>query len=106
MRTVRAVPISFTPTAHLLGLLAQTMGNLDRAVEHFEDSLILCRRAGFRPDLAWTCCDYSDVLLQRNGSGDRAKVTTLLDDSLEIASELGMRPLMERVLSRQKILAA
>ncbi|MCI0846596.1 MAG: hypothetical protein J4N33_05690, partial [Chloroflexi bacterium] len=106
MRTVRAVPFTFTPIAHLLGLLAQTMDNLDRAMGHFEDSLALCRSVGYRPDLAWTCCDYADALLQRNGSGDRNKAMTLLDESLAISSELGMRPLMERVLTRRTFLTA
>ena len=31
---------------------------------------------------------------------------TLLDESLAISSQLGMRPLMERVLSRRDILKA
>ncbi|MEK7817177.1 MAG: hypothetical protein AAB281_02875, partial [Actinomycetota bacterium] len=43
----------------LLGLLAQTMGNMDKAAEHFEDALAFCRKAGYRPELAWTCCDYA-----------------------------------------------
>ncbi len=55
---------------------------------------------------AWACCDYADTLLQRNGPGDRDKATSLLDESLAISSELGMRPLMERVLSRRGILGA
>ena len=56
--------------------------------------------------MAWTCCDYADTLLQRSESGDREKATSLLDESLAISSELGMRPLMERVLSRRDILKA
>ncbi len=90
----------------MLGLLAQTMGNLDQAAGHFEDSLAFCRRAGYRPELAWTCCDYADALREREGEGDRDKIITLLDESLAISSELGMRPLMERVLSRREILSA
>ena len=90
----------------LLGLLAHTMGNLDKAVEHFQDALAFCRKAGYRPELAWTCCDYADTLLQRNNPGDRGKATSLLEESLAISSELGMRPLMERVLSRREILKA
>ena len=90
----------------VLGLLAQTMGNLNQAMSHFEDALAYCRKAGFRPELAWTCCDYADMLLDRNNEGDRAKAITLLDESLAISSELGMRPLMERVLSRREILGA
>lgn len=45
-------------------------------------------------------------LLQHNGEGDRAKAMSLLDKSLTISSELGMPPLMERVLYRREILRA
>ena len=60
---------------------------------------------GYRPELAWTCCHYADTLLQRNETGDREKAMSLLDESLAISIELGMR-LMERVLSRRDILKA
>ena len=90
----------------VLGLLAQTMGNLNQAMSHFEDALAFCRKAGYRPELAWTCCDYADMLRERDAEGDRAKAITLLDESLTISSELGMRPLIERVLSRREILGA
>ena len=43
---------------------------------------------------------------ERDGDGDRAKAISLLDEFLAISSELGMRPLMERVLSRREILRA
>ena len=89
----------------VLGLLAETIGNLDEAAQHFDDALAFCRR-GYRPELAWTCCDYADTLLRRNEPGDRQKAMSLLDESLAISSELGMRPLMERVLSRREILKA
>ena len=91
---------------HVFGILAHTMGNLDQAAVHFEDALAFCRKAGYRPELAWTCCDYADTLRERDAEGDRAKAIALLDESLAISSELGMRPLMERVLSRREILKA
>jgi len=90
----------------LLALLSQTMANLDQAAAHFEDALAFCRKAGYQPELAWTCCDYADMLKERNAEGDHAKAITLLDESLAISSELGMRPLTERVLSRREILKA
>ena len=93
-------------TDRLLGLLAQTMGKPDDATAHFEDALAFCRKAGYRPELAWSLCDYADTLLQREGDGDRQKAMSLLDESLNISRELGMRPLMERVLSRREILKA
>ena len=91
---------------HLLGLLSQTVGNLEQAAVHFDDALAFCRKAGYRPELAWSCCDYADVLRERDGPGDKEKAVSLLDKSLTISSELGMRPLTERVLSRREILKA
>ena len=84
-------------TDRLLGLLADTMGRGDEAVEHFEDALGFCLRAGYRPEYAWTASDYADMLLQRNAPGDRGKSISLLDEALTIAGELGMTPLEERV---------
>jgi tetratricopeptide (TPR) repeat protein len=98
---------------HVLGLLAHTMGQLNKAAKHFEDALAFCRKAGYRPELAWSLCDYADVLRERASTGsaqaspgDRQKAMSLLDESLRISRELGMRPLMERVLSRREILKA
>ena len=90
----------------LLGMLSATLGRFEQATTHFEDSLAFCRKAGYRPELAWSLCDYADMLLERNAEGDRQKATALLDESLQISSDLGMRPLMERVLSRREILKA
>ena len=102
---LKSWPISRTPLNlmcgyRVLGLLAQTIGKLGDAIVHFEDSLAFCRKAGYRPELAWTCCDLSDALRERNAEGDRAKATALLDESLTISTELGMRPLMQRVNER------
>ena len=99
-------PRGLISTDRLLGLLAQTIGHHDQAMAHFDDALACCRKAGYRPELAWSCCDFDDVLRERGAEGDRTKAITLLDESLAISSELGMRPLMERVLSRREILRA
>ncbi len=77
----------FLSVDRVLGLLSHTMGNVDQAAAHFEASLAFCRK-GYRPELAWTCCDYADPLLQRNEPGDREKAMSLLDESLAISSEL------------------
>ena len=77
----------------LLGLLAQTMGDLDRALPHFEEALAFCLKAGYQSERAWTCCDYAGALLQRDDPGDRTKAASLLEDSITISSNLGMRPL-------------
>jgi len=91
---------------YLLSLLTHTMGDHDKAVEHFEDALAFCRRACYCSELAWSCCEHADTLLQRDAEGDWAKANSLLDESLAISRELGMRPLKERALSRREILTA
>ncbi len=101
-----AAMVMFTVCDRLLGLLSVTLGELDQAAANFEEALAFCRKAGYGPELAWTCCDYSDMLLKRDGEGDRAKAVRLLEESLTISSELGMRPSTERVLSRREILRA
>ena len=90
----------------ILGLLAHAIGEPDEAAAHFEDALAFCRNAGYRPALAWSLCDYADTLHEHDGDGDRGKAVSLLDGSLATASELGKRPLMERVLSRREHLTA
>ena len=91
-----------TSVDRLLGLLCQTMGNFDEATDHFEDALAFCRKSGYRPELAWTGCDYADALTQRGRSGDSQKAKPLLEESLAISSELGMLPLIDRVVYRQE----
>lgn len=102
-RLYTAVDIVFD---RLLGLLAVTTGDLDRGSVHFQEALRFCRNAGYKPELAWSCCDYADCLLQRNKSGDRQQAISLLDESFYISKELGMRPLMERVVERQLLVGS
>ena len=50
-------------------------------------------------ELAWTCHDYAQVLCQRAAPGDHVRATTLLEQALAISTDLGMRPLVDRVVS-------
>jgi DNA-binding CsgD family transcriptional regulator len=93
------VPGGPSATDRLLGLLAHSLGDLGKAAEHFEDALAFCRKAGCRPELAWACHDYADMLLSRKGLGDAHKAMSLLDQALAITQELGMPPLMGRVVA-------
>ncbi|MFQ6026079.1 MAG: LuxR C-terminal-related transcriptional regulator, partial [Dehalococcoidia bacterium] len=88
-----------TTIDHILGLLAETMGRLDQALVHFEDARVSLNQAGYQPSLAWTCYDYANATLRRNGPGDHAKARTLLEEGLTISQELGMRPLAEKLVS-------
>ena len=88
------------------GQLAKLLGDTDAAIEHFEDALKFTRDNGLRPEFAWTCSDYAELLIERDADGDAARVTDLQDEAIAIAQELGMKPLMERVLAQREILKA
>jgi DNA-binding SARP family transcriptional activator len=97
------IPVTFD---RVLGLLAATAGRIDAALGHFAEGLAFCNRAGYRTEYAWTAADYADALLTHNGRDGRSKALALQDEALEIAGELGMTPLVERVLSRRALLEA
>ena len=93
------IPFSFD---RVLGLLAATWGRIDTAVAHYEAGLAFCERAGYRPEYAWMAYDYAEVLLARGAPGDEDKATDLQEAALRSARELGMRPVIERILDRRK----
>ena len=86
----------------VLGLLAQTFGDLELAESHFNDSLDFCRESGYRPEFAWTCYDYAETLMQTGGQVARGRAAALLEEGLAIATELGMKPLMASIANLQE----
>ena len=84
----------------LLGILTQTRGQIDAAEGHFNDAVTFCRRASYRPELAWTCFDYAGLLLERNDPDNRKKALAYLNEGMAITQELGMRPLEEHITER------
>ena len=50
------------------------------------------------------CCH--NFMVTAASTSDSSSGSTMLDESLAISSELGMRPWMERVLARREILKA
>lgn len=92
----------------VLGLLAMTIGHPEVAVEHFEDAVAFCRKAGYLPELAWSCYDYSSCLLQRNPSTivstgeDEYRIASLMiDEALEITQRISLPALRQRLLELQ-----
>jgi tetratricopeptide (TPR) repeat protein len=87
--------------------LATTLGQWDKAEQHFEDALAMNARMEARPWLAHTQYQYATMLLAREQSGDpstssgqaREKARELLQAALVTARELGMRALEERIMA-------
>ena len=91
---------------HYLKRLAIALDDSDAAASHFEDGLQFCRNAAYRPELAWTCSDYAELLLGSTATANREKIPKLQDEAIAITRELGMTPLLERVLAQREILKA
>jgi len=98
--------LSGTAVDHLLGMLADRMANYEEAAEHFEYVIKRSREVSFRPTLALVSADYAEMLITRGASEDTEKATELQDEAIAIATELGMQPLLERVLAQRDILKA
>jgi DNA-binding CsgD family transcriptional regulator/tetratricopeptide (TPR) repeat protein len=79
-----------------LGMLAATLGEWDRAEDHFEQAIALNRRMEMRTWLAHTEYEYARMLLAQGPSeGDRA--TTHLSRAAELAADIGLSALSSRV---------
>ncbi len=50
--------------------------------------------------------EYGDMLLTRDGDGDREKANQLLEKGLLLSRDIGMPWLTERILARREILKA
>lgn len=82
---------------HILGLLSNLCGRPEIATKHFEAAIKDCRNAGFMPELALTLGDYAEMLVGGKRQADAGVVLPLIEESIRIATELGMQPLIERL---------
>ena len=79
-----------------LGMLAATLGESERAEEHFERAMEQNRRMGASTWMAHTAYEYGRFLLGRGrGSSDRAKA--LLGEAATLAERIGMEGLLARI---------
>jgi DNA-binding CsgD family transcriptional regulator len=79
-----------------LGMLATTLGEWDRAEDHFELATELNRSMGADTWLAHTAYEHARLLLARPG-GDRGQAEALLGEAAALAERIGMPALLARV---------
>ena len=79
-----------------LGMLAATLGEPERAAEHFERALELNRRMGASTWLAHTAYEYARLLHAR-GEGGGERSAALLGEATALAERIGMATLLERI---------
>jgi class 3 adenylate cyclase len=86
-------------THRLLGRLATTLERWDDAERHFQDAIEMNQRMGAGRFTGWTFHQYADMLLRRDGPGDREQALSLLSQALDVAERLGLTALLERSLA-------
>jgi DNA-binding CsgD family transcriptional regulator/tetratricopeptide (TPR) repeat protein len=79
-----------------LGMLAATLGESERAEEHFGRAMELNRQMGAVTWLAHTAYEYGRLLLAR-GPGESDRVEALLGEAAALAERIGMPALLGRV---------
>ena len=96
----------FIVTQTLPGEIAAQIVKTEAAERHFTRAIEKCRETGWSPEVTWAEYHYAELLLGRDEAGDHEMAVKLQDEAIAIAQELGMKPLMERVLGRREMLKA
>jgi DNA-binding winged helix-turn-helix (wHTH) protein/tetratricopeptide (TPR) repeat protein len=94
----------FGSAERYLGLLAETSGRVEAALDHFEAAREIHARLGARPWVARTDYDIARLLARRSQRDDRARSAALVAGVLESAAELGMASLALRVRELDHVL--
>ncbi|HEX8066026.1 MAG TPA: protein kinase [Thermoleophilaceae bacterium] len=84
--------------SHYLGRLAAMLGRTADAERHYGAALRINDGLGARPFVAETRLAYAELLAERALPGDE-RVSTLVDEALEAAQEIGMAQLVERAFA-------
>ncbi len=85
-------------TDHVRGLVLETLGRIDEAVDSIEVGLAFLPLA-YRPFRAEAAYDCARIRLLRDAPGDRERARELIDEALATAQDLKMKPLVEKILA-------
>ncbi|NQW17974.1 MAG: tetratricopeptide repeat protein [Chloroflexi bacterium] len=84
-----------------LANIARLDGNTDDAIRMHDEARLFSRERGAKTEAAYSAFELADTLLEHDDTGDRAKATELQEEAIIIATELGLEPLLERVLAQR-----
>ncbi|MFZ1121343.1 MAG: adenylate/guanylate cyclase domain-containing protein [Candidatus Binataceae bacterium] len=88
--------MAYGSVGRFLGMLAWKIGKFEEAQAHFEQALRLEKRMGSRLWAAYTQFEYGRMLVKRNHTGDREEALSLIQESLDAASDIGLKLLEMR----------
>ena len=80
----------------MLAEFSLVLGNREQALMHFEESLDLCRKAGFVLTECKTALAYAETLIDQGSRTEVALAIKILNDSLKLAHEFKLKTLSEK----------
>jgi hypothetical protein len=91
--------------ARLLGASAALLGDPDGARTYYQQSLEICAKTRFRPEIALTRLQLAELLLEHYPA-EQAEAQSHLDFAIEEFRAMKMLPSLERALSHKGLLHA
>ena len=91
-------PGTFGPADRLLGLLATTCDRFELAEKHFVAAMAQCEANGTPTFLAESLFNYAEMLLRRDGPGDRDDAQPVLARAIEQARAIEYVWLVEKAM--------
>ena len=95
--TAGVATVCFGAASRYLGMLSATLGDFEKAAEHFEHALEMNAASGSRPWLAHTQAEYANLLLKTGGEKALGRASSLSEQAWAIAAELDMVRLKKRL---------
>jgi hypothetical protein len=92
--------------SEVLGPAATALGRYDEAEAHFATDEVYLNKCGDRPGLAWLKYNRADNVRRKGGTDSDLVASRLEDEALTAAQELGMKPLVQKIIARKKMLKA
>jgi class 3 adenylate cyclase len=89
---------SLPQSDHLRGLVFETLDRVDDAVDAIEMGIDWLPPE-FKPARAEAAYDCARIRLKRGAQGDRERARELIAEALSTAQDLGMRPLVDKVVA-------
>ncbi len=93
------------PIFRQMGDAAAMLGKHHEARTDYEQSLALCEKIGFRPELALTRAHLAELLLDHHPDEHDAAIEHL-DFAIAEFQDMKMQPALERALGRRGLLKA
>ena len=73
-------------------------------IPSIQDAIDFCESRGMKPELAWSYSDMSELVDEIDDDAEASQ--QLVENALAIANDIGMKPLINRILARREILKA